>query len=268
MAKCQAEGCENEVRREGYPLCRECWGKQRAAKEASDKKSDAESETRERGENFLSANKIAAQLGVNARRVNLILSELGWLLRAQKGWRVSDYAKQAFGARQREHHHTGIPFVMWPPAIMDNAIFREAISNFAGQTSQPAQKDTAQDAAASSNFREKFPATFRATDGHWVRSKAEMLIDNWLYMSGLVHAYERKLPVEEELYCDFYLPGGKVYLEFWGLENDPKYRERKQAKIAVYKKYNFNLIELSDEHVKNLDDHLPRLLLKFNIAVD
>lgn len=64
-----------------------------------------------------------------------------------------------------------------------------------------------------------------------VRSRAEVLIDNWLYMQGIVHAYERRLPIEEECYCDFYLPGGKgVYIEFWGRESDPTYQERQAAK--------------------------------------
>ncbi|MDZ4212516.1 MAG: hypothetical protein U1C59_12470, partial [Methylotenera sp.] len=115
---------------------------------------------------------------------------------------------------------------------------------------------------------DKFKPTHRAMDGHWVRSKAEGLIDNWLYMLGIVHAYERLLPVEEELYCDFYVPAGKVYIEFWGLENDPKYRERKEKKKQIYKKYGFNLIELNDEHIQNLDDYLPKMLLKFNVIVD
>ncbi|MBN2825103.1 MAG: hypothetical protein JXQ76_07270 [Campylobacterales bacterium] len=84
-------------------------------------------------------------------------------------------------------------------------------------------------------------------------------------MAELVHAYERKLPIEEEVYCDFYLPSGKVYIEYWGMEEDAKYLQRKQAKKAIYEKYNFNLIELSDEDVLNLDDVLPRLLLKFDI---
>ena len=48
-------------------------------------------------------------------------------------------------------------------------------------------------------------------------SKAEMLIDNWLYMAEIVHAYERKLPIEEDVYCDFYIPKGKVYIEYWGM---------------------------------------------------
>lgn len=92
-----------------------------------------------------------------------------------------------------------------------------------------------------------------------------MLIDNWLYMAGIVHAYERKLPIEEDLYCDFYLPTGKVYIEFWGLEDDPKYASRKKIKQDLYTKYGFNLIELNDNDVQNLDDVLPRMLLKFDI---
>ena len=40
---------------------------------------------------------------------------------------------------------------------------------------------------------------------------------------------------------------------------------RKEQKLKIYKKYCYNLIELKDEHVNNLDDHLPKLLLKFKI---
>jgi len=91
------------------------------------------------------------------------------------------------------------------------------------------------------------------------------LIDNWLYMAEIVHAYERKLPIEEEVYCDFYIPTGKVYIEYWGYENDQKYLARKKQKIELYKKYGFNLIELEDKDVQNLDDILPRLLLKHGV---
>lgn len=93
-----------------------------------------------------------------------------------------------------------------------------------------------------------------------------MLIDNWLYMQGIVHAYERRLPIEEECYCDFYLPKGKgVYIEYWGLETDPKYRARQAAKRAIYTKYNLRLIELNDADIERLDAVLPRMLLKFGI---
>lgn len=99
-----------------------------------------------------------------------------------------------------------------------------------------------------------------------------MLIDNALYDYGLTHAYERKIPIKEDVYSDFYIPprnGGKaVYIEFWGLENDDKYLKRKEIKKAIYKKYDLNLIEIDDSHIGNLDDHLPVMLLKYNINVE
>jgi hypothetical protein len=85
-------------------------------------------------------------------------------------------------------------------------------------------------------------------------------------MQGLVHAYERRLPIEEECYCDFYLPGGKgVYIEFWGLQSDPQYRARQTTKRALYAKHNLRLIELADPEIERLDDVLPRVLLRFGI---
>jgi hypothetical protein len=51
------------------------------------------------------------------------------------------------------------------------------------------------------------------------------------------------------------------------MENDPKYLERKKVKLEIYKKYDFKLIELTDEDILNLDDHLPKKLLKFGIKV-
>ena len=117
------------------------------------------------------------------------------------------------------------------------------------------------------NFRDKFPAPLRTKDGHFVRSRAEVIIDNALYDYKLVHAYERKLPIEEDLYSDFFLPSENVYIEYWGLENDAKYIERKKEKLNIYKKYGFKLIELNDNDISNLDDHLPKKLLKFGIKV-
>ncbi len=115
-------------------------------------------------------------------------------------------------------------------------------------------------------FREKYKAEYRTEDGHYVRSKAEVLIDNWLYHAGIVHAYERKLPIEQDVYSDFYVPQKKIYIEFWGSE-DKKYLSRKKEKQNIYKKYHLNLIELIDKDVANIDDALPRKLIKFGVQI-
>ena len=101
-----------------------------------------------------------------------------------------------------------------------------------------------------------------------MRSNAELLIDNWLYTSGIAHAYERQLPIEEDLFCDFYIPEGKVYLEYWDPQENTLSFGTKKTKLEIYQKHAFNLVELTDDLIKNLDDFLPKVLLKFKIILN
>jgi len=207
--------------------------------------------------NHLTSTHLGKHFDLSSRRINSVLNEIGLIKKALKGWKVTKLGN-SIGGVEKEHHKTGVPYVVWSDSILDHSSLIKTIAEIKGENTQS-------ETQKGSDFRKKFEANYRSTDGHYVRSKAEMLIDNWLYMAEIVHAYERKLPIEEELYCDFYLPSGKVYIEYWGIEDDPKYLKRKEAKRAIYQKYNFKLIELSDEDVLNLDDVLPRMLLKFDI---
>jgi len=112
------------------------------------------------------------------------------------------------------------------------------------------------------NFQKKFPTKYRTDDGHIVRSKAEKIIDNWLYRNEIAHSYERNVPIKEELLCDFFVPKGKVWIEYWGLE-DKEYLKRKELKKELYKKYDKKLIEPTDRDIVNLDDILPLKLLPY-----
>jgi hypothetical protein len=210
---------------------------------------------------LLSATELGNHFGISKFRINPILSELGLVEKGIKGWKITQLGKNV-GGKQFEYDKTGVPYVCWNNSILTNKRFLESIREITGESSPKVKSESEQSIIG---FREKFEAKHRSADGHYVRSRAEMLIDNWLYMSEIVHAYERKLPVEEEVYCDFYLPVGKVYIEFWGLENDQKYIARKREKIKIYEKYGFNLIELDDVDIQNLDDILPKKLLKFGI---
>lgn len=210
---------------------------------------------------LVTATVIGKAFGLSANRANSVLSELGWIEKALKGWRLTPSGR-AVGGEQKEDYRSGIPYVVWPETITDNKSLKSTIQEVQGETESVEAKPETDD---NPGFREKFEAKLRTTDGHYVRSKAEMLIDNWLYMAEIVHAYERKLPIEEEVYCDFYIPTGKVYIEYWGYENDPRYLQRKAQKQEIYQKYGFKLIELEDKDVQNLDDVLPRLLLKYGV---
>ncbi|MET3291832.1 UNVERIFIED_CONTAM: hypothetical protein ABID98_004402 [Brevibacillus sp. OAP136] len=211
---------------------------------------------------YMNATTMSQIFKVSKLRINPILSELGWVERDRKGWILTKLG-QSIGGRQLEYEKTGIPYVSWPESVLANKALIETIKQVNGEIID--EKEEVVKGGIQTGFREKFETKHRSADGHFVRSKAEMLIDNWLYMSEIVHAYERKLPIEEDVYCDFYLPVGKVYIEYWGYENDSKYLDRKKAKLEIYQKYGFNLIELTDTDIQNLDDIFPKKLLKFGI---
>lgn len=218
----------------------------------------------EEDKNLLTSTALGNLFGITKFRINPILSEIGLVQKGVKGWTITPLGK-LMGGKQYEYEKTGVPYVCWKQTILSKKSIVNALKEAQGNSSEEKIESDNNSKNNNNGFRDKFVAKHRSADGHYVRSRAEMLIDNWLYMSEIVHAYERKLPIEEDVYCDFYLPVGKVYIEFWGLENDEKYKERKREKIRIYEKYGFNLIELNDSDIQNLDDILPKKLLKYGI---
>jgi hypothetical protein len=224
---------------------------------------------------LLNATALGKHFGVSSQRINLILSELGFQENSVAGWEVTKLGK-SIGGKQFQHEQSGKSYALWPNQIIDN---KSLVQVFNINTLEKSidknniKSEPAGPQVASDNFRHKNPAIYRTQDGHFVRSKSEVIIDNWLYISGLVHSYEKKLPVDEDLVSDFYIPSGNgrpqsVYIEYWGLENDPAYQARMQKKMEIYKKYDFPLIELRDKDIENIDDVLPRKLLHYKIKIN
>ncbi|WP_282141016.1 hypothetical protein [Cytobacillus oceanisediminis] len=205
--------------------------------------------------NYLSTTALSKECNKPVKEVFDLLTKKKFIKRVNDIWVLTEKGKQCGGIQRNHAVHGG--YIAWK---------RELILKEVENLQEAAPKERTDD-GIESGFRGKFMPTHRTADGHYVRSRAETLIDNWLYMSGIVHAYERKLPIEEEAYCDFYLPKEKIYIEYWGLENDESYLERKKAKLDLYSKYGFRLIELNDKDITNLDDTLPSKLLKFNHQV-
>ncbi|MDE7336804.1 MAG: glycerol kinase, partial [Clostridia bacterium] len=113
-----------------------------------------------------------------------------------------------------------------------------------------------------SDPRKKWPAKYRCRDGHYVRSRAELLIDNWLYQENILHAYEKQVtfPDGQKAFCDFYLKEFNAYIEFWG-KSDDYYLKRKNTKSALYNTLkDIKLIELDDRSLENLDDVLENYI--------
>ncbi|TMX43953.1 glycerol kinase [Vibrio rotiferianus] len=206
-----------------------------------------------------SATQLGEKLKLNAKRMNQLLSELGWISKSDEGWSLTEAGIRAGGHLRvdKESNHT---FVVWHDIVLRNKRLKQSVIEFLGQDAESHSTDK-----SLSNFRQKFEAKHRTLDGHYVRSKGELLIDNWLYLAGVVHAYERQLPIAQDVTSDFYLPSGKVYLQFWGSDTG-EMSESEQEKIrAVYKQHSFNLIEVEASEVDRLDEVLPKRLRQFGI---
>ena len=99
---------------------------------------------------------------------------------------------------------------------------------------------------------------FKTEDGHLVRSKSEALIDNWFYNNGIVHAYESRVPIQEDMECDFYVPSVGKYVEYWGREDQEEYRKRMDKKRSRYSKNHLDLVELREKDMQKLSDILGK----------
>ena len=108
----------------------------------------------------------------------------------------------------------------------------------------------------------KRPTSFKCLDGHVVRSKGELIIDNHLHRLGIKHIYEDTIRVHgKPIKYDWYLPDYKVYIEYWGFYGK-LYERRKQEKMNLYKKGKLKLTCIEDimfiDIYPNLENELKK----------
>lgn len=108
----------------------------------------------------------------------------------------------------------------------------------------------------------KRPTSFICLDGHKVRSKGELIIDNHLHRLGIKHIYEETISVRgKRIKYDWYLQDYKVYIEYWGFYGK-LYERRKQEKMNLYKKGKLTLISIEDLMLSDIYPNLENLLMK------
>lgn len=195
-------------------------------------------------ESPLNASSLGKKLKVPARLLNLMLAELGWITREPKGWCLT-VAGRSLGGQQQRSEKSGIPFATWPDSLLDNPHLLASVKAMQLEDVEPSL----------------------GLAGYRVHSNAARMIGNWLYLAELPHAYQRRLPVAESLHADFYLPQAQLYIEFWGDASSSAELKAKVVKQALYAERKWTLIELDKTDLPNLDELLPRLLLKHGVAV-
>ena len=107
-------------------------------------------------------------------------------------------------------------------------------------------------------------SSFKCIDGHIVKSKGELIIDNYLFIHGINHFYEKTIRVNgHPIKYDWYLPDIKLYIEYWGYYGK-EYEARKREKIKLYDKGKLDLLSIEnvmfDNIYKNLDEKIGKFI--------
>ncbi|WP_415896775.1 hypothetical protein ACMXYX_13040 [Neptuniibacter sp. QD72_48] len=194
---------------------------------------------------LLSVTQLSRHFSLSRSVMEQVLHEMAWIRANKKGWQVTSLGEKN-GAYQRENASTGVPYVLWSDAVLDHEVLIEWI----------------EEVKVGLNSQELI-----CCDGHLVANEAERLIDNWLYLSGLAHAYKRRLPLTERIFADFYLPQYHLYIEYWGDQVTARELSAKMRKKELLKANNCACIEIQDEDLLQLDEALTRKLLKHNIEI-
>ncbi len=211
----------------------------------------------------VSATALGKRVGINAREVNRILAELGWIKHGFQGWELTPLGEQQDGV-QLENESSGTFYVVWPQGVERNAILREQLQLtadiFSGQSSvtKPAVSDDLFAKAASQSYT--------ALDGHQHSSLAHRQICHWLYMAGIAHACHRRLPVEEPLYVDFYLPAQQIYIECWNDEASAALSQR-MARKDYYQQWDAAVIDIEKADLKQLDEVMTRQFRRLGVRI-
>lgn len=117
------------------------------------------------------------------------------------------------------------------------------------------------------DYRKKYTAEHRCNDGHYVRSKNEQIIDNYLYRKKIFHEYEKPVYDKETkkqfALVDFFLPYDKgIYIEVFG-KDTKKYTETKEYKETMYTKNKLKLISITIDDINHIEDKLDQELLEY-----
>ncbi|MBD1556786.1 glycerol kinase [Vibrio sp. S9_S30] len=209
----------------------------------------------------LTAAQIGERLKLTSQQSNQLLGELGWILKSDGGWIASTLGKR-MGAEQRHNKTSHIDYVVWDKSIIVNTRLLSSAEELLG--CHVSQRSTDK---SYSNFRQKFEAKFHCADGHYVRTTEEMHLDNWLYLTGIAHAYARRLPIDKDIQSSFYLPRVNLYLEIRMNDMNVELKTEFERKIQTYQQYGLAVVIISVEDLENLDKSMPLLFANIGITM-
>jgi hypothetical protein len=205
---------------------------------------------------------------LSAAQISRSLTELGLQRQDASGIRLTPLGER-FGGRQDFDEEHALAIVSWPHDIIDNPVLHRELTRLVGPGREkptpaaPAPEGSA--APADDLFAEletspAEPGERHGLDGHRVRSLLQLRVCDWLYEAQLAHAHERRLPVEETLSVDFYVPSAGLYIECWENELATAELSRRLRTREVCRELGLSYVEVAAVDIERIDAVLAAAL--------
>jgi predicted nuclease of restriction endonuclease-like RecB superfamily len=184
------------------------------------------------------------------------------------GWQTTKSGKRN-GGSNAPAMRGGSPYVKWMPNIVNNRALIRALRDMLGTDVKEPNSSMSEMIPEAHNAPSK-ANSIKTRDGHYVRSRGEALIDNFLYAARIAHAYEQELYLGEDakvMIPDFtaLTPKGNVYIEFWGMEGKSAYEERKEIKKKLYAEHELELVDVYPKHLDYIDSYLGQIFARYGV---
>ena len=239
---------------------------------------------RSSGGERLSATKLAEHFSstrnkVSAQKMNKIIEEIGW----SRSFSGGGYEPTKQGLRKdvlRLESQKGTPYCSYPPGIIHDIALISRFADISPASAGFSNVSPIQTQSSQGNSGDCVcycgkcsllgkSQKYKTRDGHFVRSRGEVMIDNYLYTSRVAHAYELDLILtdSERMSPDFTVltPNGNVYIELWGLEGQSDYDKNTEKKKRLYEKHDLSLINVRPDDLDNLDSILSQKLARYGV---
>ena len=163
---------------------------------------------RSSGGERLSATKLAEHFSstgnkVSAQKMNKIIEEIGWT----RGYSGGGYEPTKQGLRKdvlRLESQRGTPYCSYPPGIIHDLALISRFADISPASARFSNVSPIQTQSSQGNSGDCVcycgkcsllgkSQKYKTRDGHFVRSRGEVMIDNYLYTSRVAHAYELDL---------------------------------------------------------------------------
>lgn len=111
----------------------------------------------------------------------------------------------------------------------------------------------------------------RTLDGHIVKSRGEVEVDDVLYNLRVVHCYEKKVSEinlsQRAVFCDWFIPirsnSQGIYIEYWGMRTK-EYLKNKEEKKKLYRDFDIPYIGIEKDDINDKQGLEVRLKMEIN----